>query len=174
MPLNSSTIWFSLSVNPSPLSERFHWRGPAGSEHVLCRPGTINLRLSAFICGSFFAEAPDINYSVFIKIWASQNSSPQNHLIHFSIRANPCHPCKQCSTPATFLAEAPQINRKLFINNRRARYSSAPGVHIRFSCALPEPDPSPLPFELRHWRGPAGSQIACCKKSFRAVLEVSK
>jgi hypothetical protein len=27
---------------------------------------TINLRLSVFICGSFFAEAPDINRSVFI------------------------------------------------------------------------------------------------------------
>jgi hypothetical protein len=44
-------------------------------------PGTINLRSSAFICGSFFAEASDINYSAFIKIWISQNSSPQSHHI---------------------------------------------------------------------------------------------
>ncbi len=42
---------------------------------------TTNLRLSAFICGSFFAEAPDINYSAFIKVWTSQNSSPQSHHI---------------------------------------------------------------------------------------------
>jgi hypothetical protein len=77
----------------------------------LCRPGTINLRssmpkpcgfstprtrmlrrayvdtpsrgvtLGAFICGSFFAEAPEINYSEFIKIRATQNSSPQSHHI---------------------------------------------------------------------------------------------
>jgi hypothetical protein len=37
--------------------------------------------LGAFICGSFFAEAPDINYHEFIKIGASQNSSPQSHHI---------------------------------------------------------------------------------------------
>jgi hypothetical protein len=42
---------------------------------------TTNLRSSAFICGSYFAEAPDINCSIFIKVWASQNSSPQRHHI---------------------------------------------------------------------------------------------
>jgi len=42
---------------------------------------TTNLRSSAFICGSFFAEAPDINYYVFIKEITSQNSSPQSHHI---------------------------------------------------------------------------------------------
>ncbi|VVB84468.1 Uncharacterised protein [uncultured archaeon] len=64
--------------DPSLLSERLHWRGPAGSEPVLCRPGTINLcssalliriakpyvnapsrgaTLGAFICGSKFSDA---------------------------------------------------------------------------------------------------------------------
>ncbi len=39
---------------------------------------TTNLRSSAFICGSFFARAPDINCSKFIK---SQNSRSQSHHI---------------------------------------------------------------------------------------------
>lgn len=42
---------------------------------------TINLRLSAFICGSFSAEAPDINCFEFIKVLASPKSSPQSHHI---------------------------------------------------------------------------------------------
>jgi hypothetical protein len=55
----------------------------AGSEPTprQCRPGTINLRSSAFICGSFFAGALDINYCEFIKVWASPKSSPQSHHI---------------------------------------------------------------------------------------------
>ncbi len=64
--------------------------------------------LGAFICGSFFAEVPDINSSEFINVWASQNS-----------------------IVASLFAEAPQINCHLFINNRRAKYPSASGIHIR-------------------------------------------
>ncbi|GFO97863.1 hypothetical protein ig2599ANME_2074 [groundwater metagenome] len=37
--------------------------------------------LGAFICGSYFAEAPDINYCEFIKVWASPKSSLQSHHI---------------------------------------------------------------------------------------------
>jgi hypothetical protein len=36
---------------------------------------TINLRSSAFICGSFFTRAPDINRSEFINIWCANYSS---------------------------------------------------------------------------------------------------
>ncbi len=48
-----------LSPIPNPLSSaRLYWRNPAGSEpaprhHI---PNTTNLRSSAFICGSFFAD----------------------------------------------------------------------------------------------------------------------
>ncbi|MDL5503990.1 MAG: hypothetical protein QSU88_12340, partial [Candidatus Methanoperedens sp.] len=54
-----------LSPKYSPLlSERLSYRIPvpcADSEPILRRytPGTTNLRSSAFICGSFFAEAPN-------------------------------------------------------------------------------------------------------------------
>ncbi len=94
-------------------------------------PDAINLRSSAFICGLFFVGAPDINSSEFIKVWTSQNSSLQNHSIHFSIRAHPCNPCNPCSIVTSLFAEAPQINRHLFINNRRAKYSNASGNHTR-------------------------------------------
>jgi len=72
---------YNIRFSPS-----LDWRPPilcAGSEPAprQCRLGTINLRSSAFICGSFFAEAPDINYYVFIKEITSQNSSPQSHHI---------------------------------------------------------------------------------------------
>ncbi|VVB95282.1 Uncharacterised protein [uncultured archaeon] len=56
-----ATLCAPLSPNPSPLlSERLHWRSPADSDPVLrwYRPDTINLRSSAFICGSFFEDAP--------------------------------------------------------------------------------------------------------------------
>ncbi len=40
-----------------------------------------NLRSSAFICGSFFAEARAITCSEFIKVCTSQNTSPQSNYI---------------------------------------------------------------------------------------------
>ncbi len=70
---------------------------------------TTNLRSSAFICGLFSAEAPDINCSEFIKVWTSQNFSPQIHPIHFSIRANPC------SIVSALFSKALKINCHLFI-----------------------------------------------------------
>ncbi len=194
-----------LSPIPSPLpSARLHWRSPASSVPAphLYRPDAINLRSSAFICGLFFAgapdsndsdriiridrinrstnpvnpvhpvhssfsAAPDINRYEFIKVWISQNPSPQSHPIHFSIRANPCNPCNPCSIVASLFAEAPKINHYFFINNRRVKYSSAPGIHIRFICALPSLIPSPLPSACFHWRSPAGSEPAprCIKSS---------
>ena len=74
----------SLSPNPSPrLSESRHWHRSTDSDFALCcyEPVTTNLRSSAFICGSFFAEAPDINCYKFIKASTSQNPSPQIHPI---------------------------------------------------------------------------------------------
>ncbi len=63
-------------------------RNPAGSRlrtHV-CPQAYVytpsrGATLGAFICGSFFAGAPDINYCEFIKVWASPKSSPQSHHI---------------------------------------------------------------------------------------------
>lgn len=67
------------------LPARLHWSKPTGSEpaprRLTYRPGTINLRSSAFICGLVSGEAPEINCSEFIKIRAAQNSSPQSHHI---------------------------------------------------------------------------------------------
>ncbi len=115
-----------LSPTPSPLpSARLHWRSPAGSEPAprLYRPGTINLRLSAFICGSYFAEAPGINRIKFIKqnyLNSALHSKPARLLtdetntddtdwtdLHgYEIRANPCHPRNPCSTSASLFVDA--------------------------------------------------------------------
>jgi len=50
---------------------------PAG--HTWMRPP--EARLGVFICGSFFAEAPGINCSGFIKVGTSQRSSHQSYHI---------------------------------------------------------------------------------------------
>ena len=65
---------------------------------------TINLRLSAFICGSFFAEAPDINCLKSIKADVSQHNIYQNHQISLS--------CIDSSN------EPMLLRVKTFINNR--------------------------------------------------------
>ncbi len=85
-----------LSATPSPLpSARLHWRSPTGIEPAprLCRPGAINLRSSAFICGSFFAEASWNKDSDRIdrmdKIKPSANPVNPVHPIHSSFSAAP-------------------------------------------------------------------------------------
>jgi len=78
------------------------------NEPVLCwfryKSGTINLRSSAFICGSFSADAPDINCIKSIKIGPSQNNIHQNHQISLS--------CIDSSN------EPMLLRVKSFINNR--------------------------------------------------------
>ncbi len=125
-----------LSLTPSPLlSARFHGRSPTGSEPApRCIKSSPRKRTRMTRIKRIFTDFP--------------------------ISANPRHPRNPCSIVASlqfdqnmrssvsicgsFFAEAPQINRHLFINNRRVKYSSAPGTRIRFSCALPETDPDPL------------------------------
>ncbi len=75
----------------------------------------------------FFADAPEIRDASYIKLVQITNLRSSAFIC------------------GSFPAEVQQINRHLFINNRCSKYSSAPGIHIGFSCALPEPEPSPLP-----------------------------
>ncbi|MCX9012276.1 MAG: hypothetical protein OIN66_14290 [Candidatus Methanoperedens sp.] len=67
------------SPDPSPLTGRLprHLPAPHAASEPAPRhsPGIANLRSSAFICGSFFAEAPQINRSIFINVRRARYSS---------------------------------------------------------------------------------------------------
>jgi hypothetical protein len=67
---------FPIRVNPR------HPRNPCSTAASLFVDApSRGVTLGAFICGSFFAGALDINYCEFIKVWASPKSSPQSHHI---------------------------------------------------------------------------------------------
>ncbi len=90
----------------SPLPDlRLHCRSLApcaGNEPMLCwfmsKPGTINLRSSAFICGSFFAEAPD-----------SKDADRINRMDRINLSTNPVNPVHPVQSDSSFSA-APDIN----------------------------------------------------------------
>ncbi len=86
------------------------------SSYGLC---ATNLRSSAFICGSFFAEAPEIKSSIRKRTRMTQI---KRIFTDFPIRVNPRHPRNPCSTSASLFAAAPyskdsdRINRMDRIN----------------------------------------------------------
>ncbi len=98
-----------LSPDPSPLPDSsLSWRSPAscaGNETVLhwsrYRPGAINLRSSAFICGSFFAEAPD-----------SKDADRMNRMDRINLSTNPVNPVHPVRSS---FSAAPDINCSTFI-----------------------------------------------------------
>jgi len=100
-----------LSPIPSPLLDLCLLLCTGGeSMQRRYRPGATNLRSSAFICGSFFAKAPQINKLLFIK------------LIHLSLRT--LHSGKE-----KFI-----INNELVRTDTNSIYSEF--VRVRFSSLL--------------------------------------
>jgi len=110
---SSSPKYYPYSTCPSPepsplLSERPAQRIPAphaASEPAPCRysPGTTNLRSSAFICGSFFAGAPD-----------SKDSDRINRMDRINPSTDPVNPVHPVHSGFSFSA-APDNNKIKFI-----------------------------------------------------------
>ncbi len=119
---SNTSIRALFSQNPSPFSMYLPSRIPAASKPApRPRPGKTNLRSFAFICGSFFEEAPDGK--------GADGINRMNRINPSTNPVNPVHPVH-----SSFSA-APKINRPIFINGWSAKNSSAPGDHTRFSCA---------------------------------------
>ncbi|GEM_PF-5868578 len=123
------------------LNERLHWRSPVpcvGSVPVLRRfsytAGTTNLRSSAFICGSFFAEAPCINCSGFIKISTYQNfafSEASKLTPQSTPRAQSVHKPINKATETTKITTPPvsgriNIHPQITIMHQRCEYFHIP------------------------------------------------
>ncbi len=84
----------------------------------LCRPGTINLRSSAFICGLVCAEAPTSNG--FDRINRMDRIYPSVNPV------NPVHPVKSGSS----FSAAPDINYSEFIKICTSQNTSSRSFHI--------------------------------------------
>ncbi len=131
----------SLKSKPSPLlTVRLHWRTAAGSKPApsLYKPGTINLRSSAFICGSYFAKAPEIKSSPRKRIRMTRIG---RIFTDFLIRVNPRHPRNPCSIAASLFADASysddsdRINRMDRINPSANPVNPVHPVQSSFSAA---------------------------------------
>jgi hypothetical protein len=130
MLLNTHTTCAPLSRKYSPLlEERLHWHSPAGSEPAprRYRPGTINLRSSAFICGSYFAREPEIKSP----IWKRTRMTQIKRIFtDFPFRVNPRHPCNPCSTSASLFVDVPEIHNAMNLQ-------FAQTTNLRSSCRNP-------------------------------------
>ncbi len=89
-------------------------------------PDTINLRSSVFICGSFFAEAPEIKIPIRKRTRMTQI---KRIFTDFPIRVNPRHPRNPCSTSASLFVDAPHSKDSDRINRMDRTKPSANPVN---------------------------------------------
>lgn len=106
----TSCVLLELKYSPVSNEPRLNW--------YMYRPGTLNLRSSVFICGSFFAEAPDSKGSD--RINRMDKIKPSVYPL------NPVHPVQSGS----FLSAVTDINRHKFIKVFPTQNSSLQSHHI--------------------------------------------
>ncbi len=138
MPLNTFICASIEQKHTSVLEKHLHWRNPipcAGNlnEPALHQysysPGTINLRSSAFICGLFFAGAPDSKDAD--RIYRMDRINPSTNPV------NPVHPVQSDSS----FSAALDISCTSFIKIGLLQNSSPQSHHIPPSCASGRNEP---------------------------------